>query len=122
VSALPVAFSVHRRVHRSIQAEVGNQVSVYRVYWSSYRTACPLCGFEEPLCYCEEKVPPKLEAHAEDFGPEEMSEALNYCAELRKDKSNSFITLVAENPNSVSNGVSAPSPDYNWEKRRGGRK
>lgn len=64
-----------------------------------------------------------MDLHAKDFGDAEMTDALNFCNELRADKENRFVTLVAENPNCTSlAGVSAPAADYAWEKRRGGRK
>jgi len=79
--------------------------AVYKVYWTD--KGCP---------------------QSENFNANEMSEALKFCERLRAVKeedgttSYSFITLVAEDPNCVSNGVAAPNSDYSWEKRRGGRK
>ena len=89
-------------------------MAVYRVYWSTVNPDSEECDC--PECSA-------MHTHAKDFCKDEMSEALNFCAELRADKDNSFITMVAEDPNCTSlSGVSAPSSDYNWTKRRGGRK
>lgn len=57
--------------------------------------------------------------HIEQFWPEEMSDALKYMEELRRDPKNRFVTMCSENPNSVGKpGVADPSSDYNWTKRR----
>lgn len=89
-------------------------MSVYRVYWSA--PSHMVNQFDPDVVYVP--VP-----HAKDFGDAEMSEALKFCAELRQDKNNSFVTLSAEDPNCTSLvGVSAPAANYDWTKRRGGRK
>lgn len=47
-----------------------------------------------------------------------MGEALNHANELRNNNMR-FVTMSSEVPgNTTLMGVSAPSPDYNWKKRR----
>jgi hypothetical protein len=63
------------------------------------------------------------EIRSELFGSDKMTEALNKMADLREIQYGmggvSFIGMVSENPNMVGQqGVSDPSPDYNWTKRR----
>lgn len=57
---------------------------------------------------------------SETFDSTHMSDALKKMEELRKDVSNSFVTMCSENPNSVGKpGVDEVGSDYNWTKRRG---
>ena len=70
------------------------------------------------------------EVHANDrkarqrlFNSEEMSDAMKFMEALRIRQRDGeplcFIVLSSENPDSVGNaGVSDPSPNYNWTKRR----
>lgn len=62
-------------------------------------------------------------AHSRAFGTDEMSAAMTFMEQLRTRQRAGdaihFITMSAENPNSVGPaGVSGPAPDYNWKKRR----
>jgi len=89
-------------------------MSVYKVYWSTVNPASEECDCPE----CS-----TMHVHAQDFGAEEMSDALKFCNELRQDKDNHFVTMAVEDPNCTSlSGVAAPAADYDWTKRRGGRK
>lgn len=77
---------------------------VHRVYWT-------------------EQGSPK----SESFSKDEIDKALKLCEKLRQDKfagkSICFITMASENPDATHlDGVAAPSPKYDWQKRRGGRK
>jgi len=77
-------------------------VTVHRIYW----TEGDLSNFES-------------------F--EEIDKALKLCEKLRQDRiagrSISFIAMSSENPDATHlDGVAAPNSDYEWEKRRGGRK
>jgi hypothetical protein len=77
---------------------------VHRVYWT-------------------EEGSPK----SKSFGKDEIDAALKHCEKLRQDrltgKSICFITLASENPDATHlDGAAAPSPKYDWQKRRGGRK
>lgn len=63
----------------------------------------------------------------ERFGPDSIDQVLKRCEELRQQRLTgrniSFITTASEIPDCTSlQGVAAPSADYDWEKRRGGRK
>lgn len=56
---------------------------------------------------------------SQDFPSDQMSEALKFMEQLRSTPGVAFVTFCSENPNSVGKpGVAAPSPDYNWTKRR----
>lgn len=58
------------------------------------------------------------------FTPEQMTDALTYCEDLRTQRREqsapiSHVTMASENPNSVGQaGVAEVGPDYNWKKRR----
>ena len=50
---------------------------------------------------------------------EDMTIALNFTQELRNIHKRRFVTMCSENPDCTSlPGVSNPSLDYNWKKRR----
>ena len=77
----------------------------YLVYWSATRVSL---ANEEYLETC-----------SLEFGDDKLGEALNFQQELRQHPGNRFIAMASENPNMVGKfGVSDPSPDYNWTKRR----
>ena len=68
-------------------------------------------------------------SRSESFGKEEIDKALKFCEQLRKDRIENpgrlicFIAIASENPDATHlDGVAAPSPKYDWQKRRGGRK
>ena len=66
------------------------------------------------------------EPKSKAFVDGEIDAVLKYCEQLRNEKADGanvgFIVSASENPNHVSNGVAAPPADYDWQKRRGGRK
>jgi hypothetical protein len=67
------------------------------------------------------------ELKSESFGPDSIDCVLKRCADLRQQRIGgrdiSFISTSSELPECVSlQGVAAPSPKYDWQKRRGGRK
>lgn len=63
------------------------------------------------------------QAKFEDFSSDQMTDALNWCQILRnkrlEGKDISFISMSSEIEECTSlPGVSAPSADYDWKKRR----
>lgn len=79
---------------------------MYMIYWCN-------TNFDNTLVPC-----------CKQFDSDKMAEALKFMEELRKTSKEDgvfFITMSSENPNHVGKmGAADPSPDYNWEKRRGG--
>lgn len=67
------------------------------------------------------------EPNSKDFSSNEILNALNFCEKLRNDrdvgKAISFISIASEVEECTSlSGVAAVKLDYNWTKRRGGRR
>jgi hypothetical protein len=80
---------------------------MYMVYWT----------------YMLEQYAPGWSPQHKHFGSDEMSAALKFMEDLRKqqreDGSVGFVTFVSENPNSVGKpGVDETGADYSWTKRR----
>ena len=62
-------------------------------------------------------------AQSREFASSEMGGAMQFMEALRKRQRDGegvcFITMCAENPDSVGHpGVADPDPGYNWKKRR----
>lgn len=62
-------------------------------------------------------------AHGQAFDSDAMRAAMQLMEDLRARQRSgepiAFVTMSSENPHSVGHaGVSDPSPDYNWKKRR----
>ncbi|OWW22266.1 hypothetical protein [Noviherbaspirillum denitrificans] len=75
------------------------------------------------MVYWTEVDDGKAEPKSRDFASTAMSDAMQFMEALRKRQREGegicFVTICAENPDSVGHpGVADPSPDYNWKKRR----
>ncbi|WP_420475510.1 hypothetical protein [Noviherbaspirillum sp. ST9] len=75
------------------------------------------------MVYWTEVDDGSAEAKSRDFPSTDMSAAMQFMEALRKRQREGegvcFVTMCAENPDSVGHpGVADPSPDYNWKKRR----
>lgn len=56
---------------------------------------------------------------SQEFESDKLSDALKFTQEKRSEQDVDFVSMASGNPNQVGKiGVSDPSADYDWQKRR----